>query len=123
MFGTYEKVSDSPLTVKQTLADTATWSDGVPVTPADLVLSYGAQSGLFNNYEAKIDDESGNVTKPNEGNNVFFNSSSASLALIKEFPVVEGKSITYKVAFGRTPGEDFVLTARPLGGWGAAYFQ
>lgn len=95
-FGTYEKVSDSPLTVKQTLADTATWSDGVPVTPADLVLSYGAQSGLFNNYEAKIDDESGNVTKPNEGNNVFFNSSSASLALIKEFPVVEGKSITYK---------------------------
>ena len=37
--------------------------------------------------------------------------------------VMPGKSITYKVAFGRTPGEDFVLTARPLGGWGAAYFQ
>ena len=50
-FGTYEKVSDAPLTVKQTVADTATWSDGVPVTPADYVLSYGAQSGLFNNYE------------------------------------------------------------------------
>ena len=37
-FGSYEKVSDSPLTVKQTIAPTATWSDGVPVTPADLDL-------------------------------------------------------------------------------------
>ncbi|MDO5534711.1 MAG: hypothetical protein Q4F65_08675, partial [Propionibacteriaceae bacterium] len=34
-FGSYEKVSDDPLQVKVTFADTATWSDGTPVTAAD----------------------------------------------------------------------------------------
>ncbi len=95
-FGSYEKVSDSPLTVKQTIADTAMWSDGTPVTPADLVLSYGAQSGLYNNYEAKLDEETGNVSGKNTGTKVFFNASSASLALIKKFPTVEGNTITYE---------------------------
>ena len=94
-FGTYEKVADTPLTVKQTLAPTAMWSDGVPVTPADLLLSYAAQSGLYNTYTAKTDDE-GNVGSDNKGSNVFFNASSAGYALIKEFPVIEGSSITYK---------------------------
>ncbi|HRA06687.1 MAG TPA: ABC transporter family substrate-binding protein [Propionicimonas sp.] len=94
-FGTYEKVSDAPLTVKQTVADTATWSDGVPVTPADYVLSYGAQSGLFNNYEAKLDEETGDVGGANKDGKVFFNSSSAAWALIKDFPVVDGKTVTY----------------------------
>ena len=55
-FGDYEKTSDDPLTVNQTIADTASWSDGTPVTAADFILAYGAQSGLFNNYEAKLDD-------------------------------------------------------------------
>ena len=36
-FGKYEKVSDSPLKVKITFADTATWSDGTPVTAADAI--------------------------------------------------------------------------------------
>lgn len=95
-FGSYEKVSDSPLTVKQTIADTATWSDGVPVTAADLILAYGAQSTLFNTYEAKVDPESGDVSKANTGSNVFFNASSPGWALIKKFPTVEGKSVTYE---------------------------
>jgi peptide/nickel transport system substrate-binding protein len=95
-FGTYEKVSDSPLTVKQTIADTATWSDGVPVTPADLILAYGAQSGLYNNYEAKVDPESGDVSKDNVGTKVFFNSSNPGWALIKKFPTIDGKTITYE---------------------------
>ena len=60
-FGTYEKPSDDPLTVKQTLADTAVWSDCVPVTPADLLLNYAAQSGLYNNYEAKTDADTGST--------------------------------------------------------------
>ena len=76
-FGSYEKVADSPLTVKQTIAPTATWSDGVPVTPADLVLNYAAQSGLYNNYTAKVDADTGGVDAKNSGNNVFFNSTSA----------------------------------------------
>ncbi len=100
-FGTYEKVSDNPLTVKVTLADTATWSDGTPVTAADLVLAYGAQSGLFNTVtdEKEIEglfNEDGTLKKT-EGSKVYFDSSAPSLALITEFPKVgdNGKSLTY----------------------------
>ncbi len=93
--GTYEKTSEKPLTVKQTLADTAMWSDGVPVTPADLVLFWGAQSGLFNTYQSKVDSDTGAVGK-NTGSKVFFNASVPSLALIKKFPTIEGKAITYE---------------------------
>ncbi|MCW3156809.1 ABC transporter family substrate-binding protein [Micropruina sonneratiae] len=93
-FGAYEKTSDDPLTVKQTIADTAMWSDGVPVSPADLILSYAAQSGLWNTYTAESDDE-GNVDE-NKGSKVFFNSSSIGYALIKKFPTVEGNTVTYE---------------------------
>ena len=85
--GNYEKVSDKPLVVKQTLADTAMWSDGVPVTPADLVLFWGAQSGLFNTYKSKVDADTGAVGK-NSGSKVFFNASSPNLALIKPNPKI-----------------------------------
>lgn len=44
-FGTFEKTSDDPLTVKYTVADGVTWSDGVPVTAADLLLAWAASSG------------------------------------------------------------------------------
>ncbi len=96
-FATYEKLSDNPLKVKQTIADTAMWSDGTPVTAADFILAYGAQSGLFNNYTAKLDPDSGDVSKANQGDKVYFNSSSAGWALIKEFPTVsaDNKSFTY----------------------------
>jgi len=110
-FGTYEKLSDSPLTVKQTIAPTATWSDGVAVTPADLVLNYAAQSGLFNTYTAKTDDE-GNVGSKNTGNNVFFNASSIAYELIKEFPVIEGNTITYKYS---KPFVDWEINVLPTG--------
>lgn len=96
-YGKYEKVSDDPLTVKMTLADTATWSDGTPVTPADVILAYGAQSGLFNTVTgddaAGLYNEDGTIKKVDEGK-VYFDSSSAGLALIKDFPVVDGKSVT-----------------------------
>lgn len=95
-FGTYEKTSDSPLTVKQTIADTATWSDGVLVSPADLILNYAAQSGLYNNYTAKTDSETGDVGGQNTGTKVFFNASLFSFSLIKKFPTIEGKTITYE---------------------------
>lgn len=46
-FGTVEKVSDSPLTVRYTITSDARWSDGVPVSPADLLLEWAARSGRF----------------------------------------------------------------------------
>ncbi len=37
--------------------------------------------------------------------------------------VMPGKSIKYKVAFGRKKGEDFVLQASPVAGLNSVYFQ
>lgn len=54
-FGTIEKTSDDPLTVKYTLADTAMWSDGTPVTADDMMLAWAIQSGYYN--DSTYDDE------------------------------------------------------------------
>src|SRR5690349_16499088 len=43
-FGTFEKVSDSPLTVKYTFNDKAVWSDGTPVDCADFLLAWASGS-------------------------------------------------------------------------------
>lgn len=48
-FGTYEKTSDDPLTVKYTINDAVTWSDGVAVDGADMLLSWVAGFGYFKN--------------------------------------------------------------------------
>ena len=47
--GSYEKVSDDPLTIKYKIADNATWSDGTPITVADSVLAWGIQNLNLNN--------------------------------------------------------------------------
>lgn len=100
-YGTYEKVSDDPLTVKMTLADTASWNDGVPVTVADVILAHGALSGLYNTVTdpeevASLQNEDGTL-KPNDEGKVYFDSNSPSLSLITEFPTVEGdKTASFK---------------------------
>jgi peptide/nickel transport system substrate-binding protein len=45
-FGTYQKTSENPLTVKYTINPKATWSDGVPVDCDDMVLTWMASSGV-----------------------------------------------------------------------------
>lgn len=39
-FGTFEKISDEPLTVKYTINDNVKWSDGTAIDSADLLLSW-----------------------------------------------------------------------------------
>jgi peptide/nickel transport system substrate-binding protein len=46
-FGSYEKLSDAPLTVKYTVNDGVKWSDGVDVDSADLLLSWVAGFGYL----------------------------------------------------------------------------
>ena len=70
-FGTYEKVSDDPLTVKYTINKGVTWSDGVPVDAADLLLNWVALSGAENEGEPAYDEETG-VLIP--GSDVYFDS-------------------------------------------------
>ncbi|MCQ9386970.1 ABC transporter family substrate-binding protein [Brevibacterium moorei] len=96
-FGTMEKVSDKPMKVKYTIADTATWSDGTPYTAADLVLGWGARSGNFNTGDLeKAQDDEGNVKKQ-KGENVLFNASSFGLQKITKYPEVSDdlKSVTF----------------------------
>lgn len=94
-FGKYEKISDNPLKVKITLADTATWSDGTPVTAADMILHWAALSGNRNTYAPKLDDNG--LAPENTGDQVYFNASSIGFKLITDMPEVgdNGKSVTY----------------------------
>lgn len=49
-FGTFEKVSDNPLTVEYTIAEEAAWSDGTPITARDWYLYFASQSGKFEGF-------------------------------------------------------------------------
>lgn len=64
-FGTIELVSEEPQTVKYTLNDDLTWSDGVAVDAVDLLLNWAALSGYFNEGEPQYDEETG-VIIPSE---------------------------------------------------------
>ena len=94
-FADYEVVNEDPLTIEYTFADTAEWSDGVPVGPADLMLEWAAQSGTFNNVEAELDPETGEVTNQEELDaGVYFDAANPAVALITETPEIDGRSIT-----------------------------
>ncbi len=46
-FGTYEKTSDDPLTIKYTINEDAVWSDGTPIDYDDVLLSWASRSGTY----------------------------------------------------------------------------
>ena len=46
-FGRYEKVSDQPLKVRYTVNEGVKWSDGEAIDAGDLLLSWAAGSGYF----------------------------------------------------------------------------
>lgn len=51
-FGRYEKVSDEPLKVKYTVNEGVKWSDGEAIDAGDLLLSWAAGSGYFDDVDA-----------------------------------------------------------------------
>lgn len=57
-YGTYQKVSDNPLTIKYTFNDKAVWSDGTPIDFDDLLLAWAAYSGT---YKTGQKDKAGNA--------------------------------------------------------------
>lgn len=98
-FGTYELVSEDPLTVKYTLNDDTQWSDGTPVDAADMLLSWAANSGVLNTPDFDpsefTDPDTGEFTDEYPTDVVFFDGAIGSgLELVSETPVVDGKSIT-----------------------------
>lgn len=54
-FGIAEVTERDPLTVRYTIAEGVTWSDGVPVTPADLLLAWAANSGALDTPDVELD--------------------------------------------------------------------
>ena len=105
-FGTIEKVSDAPLTVKYTIAEDATWSDGVPVTADDLVLEWAARSGQLDDVTPEL-DAAGEVTNDDAlAAGVAFAAASPALVYAEQPPVVDGATVTRHVhdAGGRLAG-------------------
>ena len=52
--GSYEKVSEDPLTIKYTIHEDAVWSDGTPIDFDDYLLDWASRSGKFLNGEEDI---------------------------------------------------------------------
>lgn len=92
-FGTYEKLSDDPLTVKYTINEGVVWSDDTPVDAADMLLYWAAVSGNFND-EVEYDEETGEEIVGE--NQVYFTAPSPGLALVKDVPEIgdDGRSVT-----------------------------
>lgn len=97
-FGTMKKISSKPLKVQYKLADTAKWSDGTPVTAADMLLNWAAQSTHFNTVSADKGVNKAGNPKKQSGKNVFFESSDPGLQLVKKMPKVsdDNKTVTVK---------------------------
>jgi len=94
-FGTYDLISEDPLTIKYTITDGVTWSDGVAVDAADLLFNWASLSGNFNEGDPEYDEETG-VLVPTS--NVFFDSVAigGGIEKVTQTPVIgdDGRSIT-----------------------------
>jgi len=97
-FGTYEKLSESPLTIKYTVKQGVTWSDGAPVDAADMLLSWAANSCVFNNVSAEYDADGNISNQAALDAGVFFDSAGCGgdLGKVTKTPVIgdDGRSIT-----------------------------
>ncbi|MET3806755.1 peptide/nickel transport system substrate-binding protein [Nakamurella sp. UYEF19] len=96
-FMTCKVTSTKPLTIAYTINKDAKWSDGVPVSAEDLLMTWISNSGNFSTGEVKTDKD-GNPL-PSTGSTVAFDSSSPGLALIKAFPTISADHKTLTTVF------------------------
>ena len=104
-FGVIDLVSEDPLTVTYTVNEGVTWSDGVQIDAADLLLSWAVRSGY---YDDAVTDDEGEVTA---GANYFSYAGSTAGLGLTGLPEVgdDGRSVTltyaepyadWEIAFG-----------------------
>ncbi len=102
-FGTYEMVSEDPLTVKYTISEGVKWSDGTPVDAADLLLDWAALSRALDTPDFDpgefTDPDTGEFTDAFPTDVVYFDSGAqadSGLGLVHDVPEVsdDGRSIT-----------------------------
>lgn len=93
-FGTVEVVDDEPFTVRYTIAETARWSDGVPVTPADLLLEWAARSGQLDEVVPQTGADGLPVDPAALDDVVAFAATSPALVHATAVPRVDGATVT-----------------------------
>lgn len=93
-FGTVEVVDDDPFTVRYTIAETARWSDGVPVTPADLLLEWAARSGQLDEVVPETGADGLPVDPAALDDVVAFAATSPALVHATAVPRVDGATVT-----------------------------
>ena len=121
-FGSYELVSEDPLTVKYTVAEGKKWSDGTEIDAADLMLHWAALSRALDTPDFDpaeyTDPETGEFTDAFPTDVVYFDSGAtegSQFGLVTQTPEIgdDGRSITmtydspyvdWEVAYG-TMGE------------------
>lgn len=102
-FGSYELVSEDPLTVTYTINEDVNWSDGTPVDAADLMLNWAALSRALDTPEFDpaefTDPETGEFTDAFPTDVVYFDSGTqpgSRFGLVSQTPEIseDGRSIT-----------------------------
>ncbi|GAA3594487.1 ABC transporter family substrate-binding protein [Klugiella xanthotipulae] len=99
-FGEVTVLSTDPLTVHYEVASGTTWSDGVPVGAADLLLAWAGLSGTLNDPDLirgdLIDPDSGEATSGFTDSTVFFDGIPNGLNRVTEIPKIDdsGRGIT-----------------------------
>ena len=120
-FGTYELVSEDPLTVEYTVAEGKKWSDGTPIGGADLMLYWAAESRALDTPDFDpadfTDPDTGEFTDAFPTDVVYFDSGAtptSGLGLVSEMPELseDGRSIT--IVYDE-PFVDWELTFATMG--------
>ncbi|HWM16928.1 MAG TPA: ABC transporter family substrate-binding protein [Microbacterium sp.] len=102
-FGSYELVSEDPLTVTYTINEGVNWSDGTPIDAADLMLAWAAESRALDTPDFDpadfTDPDTGEFTDAFPTDVVYFDSGAqptSGLGLVTETPEIgeDGRSIT-----------------------------
>ena len=79
-FGSYEVVTEDPLTVKYTINEGVVWSDGTPIDSADMLLSWVATFGYYKNPD----------------DSYVFAHAAPKDNLASKLPTLDGNSITFE---------------------------
>jgi len=123
-FGSYEQISEDPLTVKYTIAEGRTWSDGTPIDAADLLLQWASTSKALDtpDFDSSeyVDPETGEFTDAFPTDVVFFDSGASpdsQFGLVHDTPEIgdDGRSITLTYSAPWVDWEDgFAFTGELL---------
>jgi peptide/nickel transport system substrate-binding protein len=108
-FGTYEVLSEDPLTVEYTLNEGLTWSDGEPITADDMLVNWVINSGWFD--DGIIDPETGEST--NGGTQYFTLAGSTAGLDTTSFPEISEDNLSMTLTYA-TPFVDYELV-NPIG--------